>query len=270
MFSLIKSFLVILIIFTSNATIASGAKYIFEGDLKQGGLVTANLPKGVKAYLNGKPAVQFGATLLMGFGRDEQKPHSLVLKLPNGKQLIQKFDVEQREYKVQKINNLPKKMVTPAKDVYERIAEDNRKVKEVRNQVIANCDIKESWIKPAEGIITGVYGTKRILNGKPKQPHYGLDIAAPTGTKVIAPRAGKVTLVHEDMYYTGKTLIINHGCGLTSTFIHLSKIDVKEGDFISQGQKIAEIGATGRVTGAHLDWRVNLLNTRLDPALLLD
>lgn len=270
--TLIKNFLVIFIIFTSFATIASDTepKYIFEGDLEQGGLVTANLPPNVKAYLNGKRAIQFGDKLLMGFGRDEGKDHLLVLKLPTGEVLKQQFEVKQREYEVQKLNNLPKKMVTPPQSVYDRIAKDNRAVKLAREQIIPECDLSEKWIIPAKGPITGVYGSKRILNGKPKQPHYGLDIAGPTGTEVIAPKAGKVTLTHQDMYYTGKTMIINHGCGLTSTFIHLSKIDVKEGDIVKQGQKIGEIGATGRVTGPHLDWRVNLMDIRLDPQLLLD
>lgn len=259
----------------SFATIASPSpspekKYLFEGDLKQGGLVVGDLPRGVVAYLNGKKANQFGTKLVMGFHRDEKKAHELVLVLPDGKQLVQKFDIEQREYETQKINKLPGKMVTPPKEVYERIAKDNREIKKARNETIPECDIWEKWQMPTIGTITGVYGSKRILNGKPKQPHYGIDIAAPKGTKVLSPRAGKVTLADDDMYYTGKTVIINHGCGITSTLMHMSKIDVNVGDFVKNGQKIGEVGSTGRSTGAHLDWRVNLFNKRLDPQLLLD
>lgn len=279
----LKKLIAILIIFTPIATIASGGianknknhnhkkpNYEFTGDLTQGGLVIAELPKGVKAQFSSDIAKQFGNKLLIGFHRDEKKSHKLSLILPNGQTLIQKFDIKERKYKVQKINNLPKKMVTPPESVYKRIAEDNKAVKKARMEVIAECNLKEGWVVPSKGTITGVFGSKRVLNGKPKQPHYGIDIAAPKGTPVIAPRSGKVTLVHNDMYYTGKTMIVNHGCGLTSTFIHLDKIDVKEGDVVRKGQKIAEVGSTGRSTGPHLDWRVNLLDIRLDPQLLLE
>jgi len=261
----------ILIIFTSIATIASDSKIKFSGDLTQGGLITTQVPKGTTAFLDGKKLkTQYGGKVLIGFHIDAKPEYSLVLELPSGKKLSKDFKISQRKFQVQRINNLPKKMVTPPKSTYDRIANDNKSVKKVRHDVIEKCDLNEEWIMPAEGRISGVYGSKRILNGKPKQPHFGLDIAAPTGTKIIAPKSGKVTLVHEAMYYTGKTVIMNHGCGLTSTFIHLSKIDVKVGDDIRRGQKIGEIGATGRVTGPHLDWRVNLLGSRLDPQLLID
>ena len=138
-----------------------------------------------------------------------------------------------------------------------------------RQTLRASSEYAKGFIWPAEGPVTGVYGSQRVFNGVPKRPHYGLDIAGPVGTPVVAPASGEVTLVNEDMYYSGGTLVIDHGQGVSSTFIHLSKIHVKSGESIAQGQLIAEMGATGRVTGPHLDWRINWFNQRLDPALVL-
>ncbi|MGY0583956.1 MAG: M23 family metallopeptidase, partial [Paraglaciecola chathamensis] len=130
-------------------------------------------------------------------------------------------------------------------------------------------DFSQDFIWPAQGPISGVYGSQRVLNGQPKRPHYGVDVAAPTGTPVYAPADGVVTLFVPDMYYSGGTMIIDHGLGVSSTFLHLSKGLVQVGDNVKQGQLVAEIGATGRVTGAHLDWRMNWMNVRIDPALLV-
>jgi murein DD-endopeptidase MepM/ murein hydrolase activator NlpD len=127
----------------------------------------------------------------------------------------------------------------------------------------------QTFTWPAQGIISGVYGSRRYYNGVPKRPHYGLDIAAPQGTAVTAPAAGIITLVHENMYFSGGTVIMDHGHGISSTFIHLHKAHVKSGDRVEQGQLIAEIGTTGRSTGPHLDWRMNWFNQRLDPQLLM-
>jgi murein DD-endopeptidase MepM/ murein hydrolase activator NlpD len=125
------------------------------------------------------------------------------------------------------------------------------------------------FIWPSRGIISGVYGSQRILNGQPRRPHFGVDVAAPTGTEVVAPAAGVVRMAHPDMYFSGGTLILDHGYGVTSSFLHLSKIHVKPGEAVEQGQKIADIGATGRVTGPHLDWRMNWHKVRVDPQPLV-
>ena len=122
---------------------------------------------------------------------------------------------------------------------------------------------------PARGRISGVYGSQRILNGEPRRPHFGVDVAAPTGTPVYAPAPGIVTLAHEDMYFSGGTLIIDHGHGLSSSFLHLSEILVEAGTYVSRGDLIARIGATGRASGPHLDWRMNWLDRRVDPQRLV-
>ncbi|WP_420807238.1 M23 family metallopeptidase [Alteromonas facilis] len=181
----------------------------------------------------------------------------------------ERYALPAREYDIQRIDGLPQKMVTPPESVLERIRKDNQQVAKGRS---INTDFEyfaQSFIWPAEGRISGVYGSQRVLNGEPKRPHYGVDVAGPVGTPVIAPADGVVTLFVPDMYYSGGTLIIDHGHQVTSTFIHLHKAHVKAGDKVKQGQLIAEIGETGRVTGAHLDWRINWGSVRVDPQLLV-
>jgi murein DD-endopeptidase MepM/ murein hydrolase activator NlpD len=153
--------------------------------------------------------------------------------------------------------------------VLERIRREGRLVRQARADNDPREDFLQGFIKPLEGPITGVYGSQRVYNGVPKNPHYGLDIARPTGTVVVAPAPGIVKLVHDDMYYSGGTLVLDHGYGLSSSFIHLSGALVKEGQRVEAGDAIAKVGATGRATGPHLDWRVNWFNVRLDPALVL-
>ena len=160
-------------------------------------------------------------------------------------------------------------MVTPPDSVLARIKDDNWRVAKARKTSSERADFAARFIWPAEGPITGVYGSQRVFNGVPKRPHYGVDVGAPTGTQVIAPAGGKVTLAHPDLYYSGGTIIIDHGLGVNSTFLHLSKLTVEPGEMVKQGQKIGEIGATGRATGPHLDWRINWFSERLDPALLV-
>ena len=141
--------------------------------------------------------------------------------------------------------------------------------REARKLDAERTDFLTGFIWPAKGRISGVYGSQRILNGQPRRPHFGVDVAAPVGTEVRAPADGVVTMVHSDMFYSGGTMILDHGHGLSSSFLHLHRILVKKGQRIRQGDLIAEIGATGRVTGPHLDWRINLFAKRLDPQLLV-
>ena len=153
---------------------------------------------------------------------------------------------------------------------WDSIKKENALIGAARLNAGYNCPENINFIMPAEGITSGVYGSQRILNGQEKRPHFGIDIAAPQGDPVLAPADGKITMTHSDMFYTGGTITMDHGCGLVSVFSHLHTLDVKEGDIIKQGGQIATIGSTGRSTGPHLDWRVNLGKTRLDPMLVLE
>lgn len=207
--------------------------------------------------------------IVYGYGRDAKKSSTLTVNFESGESFVKTYNIEQRTYKIDEVNGVAQKYVSPPESVLKRIRNDSTIVKAARAKSSYRTDFATKIIKPAEGRISGVYGSQRVFNGVPKRPHFGLDIAAPTGTKVIAPWSGKVVLSESDLYYSGGTLIIDHGLGITSTYIHLSKLHVNVGDEIKQGELIAEIGATGRVTGPHLDWRLNWFSRRLDPQLLL-
>ena len=176
----------------------------------------------------------------------------------------------QRDYRIQRVNGVPAKTVTPSDSDLTRIRNDVVLVKRARRDVTNAIDFLDGFERPLDGPITGVYGSQRVYNGVPKSPHYGVDYAAPTGTEVKAPAAGIVRLAHPDLFYSGGTLIIDHGHGLSSSFLHLSDILVTEGSRVMHGQPIGKVGATGRATGPHLDWRMNWRKQRIDPQLVLE
>lgn len=241
-----------------------------QGNLTQGGLVFGKSDTVRSISLNGKALkVSPGGEFVFGFGRDAVKNHTLVWIDVDGNTHQKALVISARDYKIDKITGIAQKYVTPAKAVSERISREALAVKKAR---LVNSDLVyflDPVLKPAQGRISGVYGSQRYFNGEPRRPHYGLDIANITGTPVYAPLSGKVVFADPDLYYSGGTLILDHGHNVTSTYIHLSKLDVKVGDKVNQGHKIAEIGATGRVTGPHLDWRFNWGEERLDPQLLM-
>ena len=240
-----------------------------EGEPVQGGLLFARTTPGAVVHLDERPLkLDAEGRFVFGFGRDAATDSLLVIQHKD-QQIDYPLSVRQRDYQVQRIDGLPSKMVSPDQKALERIRRENRQIAQVRAGYTESDAFRAGFILPAEGPISGVYGSQRILNGEPRRPHFGLDIAAPTGTAVIAPAAGTVALAEPDLYFTGGTLMIDHGRGITSVFSHLSALTVSEGDFVAQGEKIGEIGATGRATGPHLDWRVNWFEVRLDPALLL-
>ena len=241
-----------------------------EGEPVQGGLLIARTTPGAVVHLDERPLkLDAEGRFVFGFGRDAATDSLLVIQHKD-QQIDYPLSVRQRDYQVQRIDGLPSKMVSPDQKALERIRRENRQIAQVRAGYTESDAFRAGFILPAEGPISGVYGSQRILNGEPRRPHFGLDIAAPTGTAVIAPAAGTVALAEPDLYFTGGTLMIDHGRGITSVFSHLSALTVSEGDFVAQGEKIGEIGATGRATGPHLDWRVNWFEVRLDPALLLN
>ncbi len=249
---------------------AAAASLTLNGPMSQGGLVVGETDPGNRVIFDGSPIrVSPEGIFLLGFSRDDETRHTL--EIERGDETVEKrtLVIDRREYEIQRIDGLPPSKVSPPKAVWERIKKETALVKRARKLDDSRTDFAQGFIWPAQGVISGVYGSQRVLNGTPKQPHYGVDIAAPTGTPVYAPADGVVTLAHPDMYYSGGTLIIDHGHQLSSSFLHLSRLLVKEGDRVRQGDRIAEIGATGRVTGAHLDWRMNLRNTRIDPQLLV-
>nr|VFK51163.1 MAG: Peptidase family M23 [Candidatus Kentron sp. TUN]VFK51355.1 MAG: Peptidase family M23 [Candidatus Kentron sp. TUN]VFK54481.1 MAG: Peptidase family M23 [Candidatus Kentron sp. TUN] len=240
------------------------------GHLVQGGVVQGRIdPKARITFKGRNVRVSNEGLFLLGFGRDEPGTVRFTVTFPDGQTKTKTLSIRERKYEIQRIDGLPESKVSPTKQNLARIRAEAAKIKATRTRDDARADFLTGFIWPVKGRISGVYGSQRILNGKPRRPHFGVDIAAPAGTKIRAPASGIVTLIHPDMFFSGGTLILDHGHGLSSSFLHLKRILVKEGERVRQGDIIAHVGATGRVTGAHLDWRINLFGTRLDPQLLM-
>ena len=241
-----------------------------NGEAMQGGLIFGLTQPGNQVFLGETEVMVSGeGKFLIGFGRDETGEYLLRVKGGQDGGEVVTLNVIPREYNIEKVDGLPPKTVTPDPAAAKRIAEEGAMVSSARSRRDSRTDYAQGFAWPAQGRVSGVYGSQRILNGEPRRPHYGLDIAAPTGSPVYAPAAGIVTLNHPDMYFSGGTLILDHGQGLSSTFLHLSQILVEAGTTVRQGDLIAEIGSTGRASGPHLDWRMNWLNRRVDPQLLM-
>lgn len=255
----------------SSAGEAAGAVPItFKGHWVQGSVVLGHAPAGTQIVFEGHMLrLTKDGTFVIGLDRDEKADASLDVVLPWSKPQTLHFSVEPRHYAVQAINGLPPSKVNAPASAMNHIRHDIAESRAARARDSDLDAFAGPFIWPASGRISGVFGSQRILNGEPKQPHYGVDVAVPIGTPVRAPADGIVSLVDSHMYFTGGTLMLDHGHGLTSAFLHLSKILVHVGDTVKQGQVIARSGMTGRATGPHLDWRVNWFDNHVDAQLLV-
>ena len=242
----------------------------FKGKFLQGHYIVGLTDPSAKIII-GKKEVKVSKDGYFVFGIDRDRKFDLIItKIIDGKKEKITKKVLKRKYNIQRIDGLEESKVTPPESVYKRIKEENNKIGEAR---AINSDLsffKDQFIMPVEGIISGVYGSQRILNGKPKWPHYGIDIAAKKGTPIKSSARGVVTMSEKDLYYTGGTIIMDHGHGISSIYSHLESILVSVGDHINQGDIIGTVGSTGRSTGPHLDFRINWFQTRLDPMSLIN
>jgi len=256
-----------IIFFLSNNALAVE----FNGKFIQGHFIIGKTDPNSKVKID-KKQIRVSKDGYFAFGISRDRKYDVVITLEkNGvKEKITKI-VQKRKYNIQRIDGLEEKKVTPPEEVYERIKKDNKLIAKAR-AVDTDLDyFKDKFIIPVEdAIITGVYGSQRILNGKPKWPHYGLDFAQDEGAPVKAMINGTVTLAETDLYYTGGTLIFDHGHGISTLYMHLNEIFVKKGQKVKQGEVIGTVGATGRATGAHLDVRLNWFDVRLDPATVFN
>jgi murein DD-endopeptidase MepM/ murein hydrolase activator NlpD len=241
-----------------------------EGALTQGGLVVGRAEPGARVALDGRAIrVAPDGRFLIGFGRDQAPSAQLTVTGADGRVVNRALAVAQRRYDIQRIDGLPPKLVTPDAETLRRMADDRAQIRAARAHETPELLFGLRFAWPAEGPVSGVFGSQRVLNGEPRAPHLGLDIAAPEGSPVRAAAAGRVALTHEDMVLTGKTLMLDHGHGLTTIYIHLAEILAREGEAVTQGAPIGRVGKTGRTTAAHLHWGVNLFDVALDPALLV-
>ncbi len=247
----------------------ASAEVTLDGTLVQGGLVTGRATPGTALVFEGRPIrVSAEGIFVIGVGRDVTAA-TLAITNPTGSRESRAIPVTARHFDIQRIDGLPEAQVTPDPKALARIRDENAQVAAARVRDLGESLFRSGFMWPVTGPVSGVYGSQRILNGQPRAPHWGVDIAMPTGTPVVATADGIVSFVHDDMFFTGKTLLIDHGHGLNSSYAHLSDIVVKNGERVKKGQPIGKVGATGRVTGAHLHWGLNLFDIRLDPALVV-
>ena len=241
-----------------------------RGSLVQGGMVLGKASPGSTVLLNDVAvAVAEDGVFVLGFGRDAEPQATLTVRDPQGRQQQQQLTIKAREYNIQRVEGIDKKIMSPSEESLKRIGEEGALVRQARAGLLKRMDFAGKFYWPLQGPITGVYGSQRVYNGVPKRPHYGVDVAAAVGTPVTTPAPGIVTLAHPDMFYSGGTVIIDHGYGISSTLMHLSKVLVDVGQEVTPGDIVAEVGAGGRATGPHLDWRMNWFKVRIDPQLLV-
>ncbi len=251
----------------------SQASFNMVGDFRPGGLLFGHITTEQTVYYRGEQVlVNPHGQFVIGLDRDHEGDLMLNIVQQDGSKVIHKFIIQPREYLIQSIKGVAKKYVSPDPQQLARTRSESARVRTARKQLSLEDAFFDGFIWPAKGPITGVFGSQRIFNGEPRRPHYGLDIAGPIGAEVIAPAAGIVRLA-EDLFFSGMTMVIDHGHGLSSSFLHLSEMIVAAGESVEQGQLIARIGDTGRVTGPHLDWRMNwqlgAVSVRVDPQQLV-
>ena len=263
---IINRLFLIIIIFTSTQLNAIE----FRGKFLQGHYIVGLTDPSAQIIID-KKKVKVSKNGYFVFGIDRDRKFDLtIIKIKDGKKNKIVKKVLKRKDNIQRIDGLEESKVTPPESVYKRIKQENNRIGEAR---AINSDLlffKNQFIMPVKGIISGVYGSQRILNGKPKWPHYGIDIAAKQGTKIKSSGSGVVTMSESDLYYTGGTIIMDHGHGISTIYSHLETILVSIGDKINQGDIIGTVGSTGRSTGPHLDFRINWFQTRLDPMSVLN
>ena len=262
-------YFIIFFIFFFSFSISNAVE--LKGNFMQGSFILGKTDPGSNITID-KKIIKVSKDGYFAFGIGRDRKNNVIIKVKKGSktEIIEK-KILKKKYKIQRIDGLPKKQVTPPKEVYERIKNDNILIGKARS---INSDLdffKNKFIKPINNaIITGVYGSQRILNGKPRRPHYGLDYAAKEGTPVKAMLDGVVTLAEKDLYFTGGTIIFDHGHGISTLYMHMKDVDVKKGQTIKKGDIVGTVGKTGRSTGPHLDIRLNWFDVKLDPSTILN
>ncbi len=254
-----------------SASSSAAAGVVFPAAVSQGALVIGKVPPGSKVrYGDRNLRVSGYGSVVFGVGRDEAGPLRLDIVTLDGAARRIDITVTPRDWPVEHVNGVPPRTVNPPAAIAARIQREQAKVTAARLRDDPRPDFAQAFQWPVQGRISGRFGNGRVYNGQPGAGHSGMDIAVPSGTPVRAPAAGVITFAAPDLYLTGGTVLLDHGFGISSNFLHLSRIDVKEGDRVEQGQVIAAVGATGRATGPHLHWGMSWFDVRVDPLLVLE
>lgn len=244
---------------------------VLPSSVSQAAMVVGKVPAGSQVrYGDRDLRVTPYGSVVFGVGRDAAGPLQVRVQAPNAPAREISIVVTPRDWPVERINGVPPGTVNPPKAIAERIEREQARVAAVRARDDARTGFAQTFARPVQGRISGRFGNQRVYDGTPKSPHSGMDIAAPNGSPVKAPADGMVTFAESGLYLTGGTLVLDHGHGISSSFLHLARIDARVGDIVKQGDVIGAVGATGRATGAHLHWGMNWFDTRIDPLLVLD
>jgi murein DD-endopeptidase MepM/ murein hydrolase activator NlpD len=246
-------------------------RVVFPASASQGAMVIGKIPSQSTATYAGRTlrSTNYGS-VVFGIGRDEKGPVKVTVTHADGRKQVSEITITPRDWPIERVDGVPKKTVEPPPEIAARIKREQARVAAARERDDARTDFTEKFQRPIDGRVSGRFGNQRIYNGKPGAPHSGMDIAAPTGTDVKAPASGIISFADADLYLTGGTLVIDHGHGISSNFLHLSRIDVQVGDRVTQGAIVGAVGATGRATGPHLHWGMNWFDIRIDPQLVLE
>ena len=251
--------------------VSADTSIAFPASVQQGAMVIGKVPPGSRVEHAGRvlKVTPYGS-VVFGIGRDATGPATVRVRRPDGSDETASIAVTPRDWPIQRIDGLPPATVNPPPKIAERISREQAQVSAARTRDDARADFAQTFVWPVQGRISGRFGNQRIYNGIPKSAHSGMDIAAAQGTPVKAPAAGFVTFAAPDLYLTGGTVLLDHGHGISSNFLHLSRLDVEVGDRVEQGQVIGAVGATGRATGPHLHWGMSWFEVRIDPLLVLE
>jgi len=246
-------------------------RIVFPASVQQGAMVIGRVPPGSRVEVGGRRLRVTGyGTVVFGIGRDAGSPARITVTPPGGGERTVEIAVSARDWPLQRVDGVPPRTVEPPPEVATRIRREQALVAAARVEDRPLTGFAQHFAWPVEGRISGRFGRARVYNGKPGAPHSGMDIAAPQGTAIRAPADGVVTLAEPDLYITGGTVLIDHGHGIGSNFLHMSRLDVQAGDPVKQGQVIGAVGATGRATGPHLHWGMTWFDVRIDPQLVLE
>jgi len=249
------------------ARAADEVRFTVNGAMEQGSLAFGQAPPGSRVALDGRPLrVTPAGRFVFGFGPNQSAASLVTVRYRDGGGDSRSFTPTKREYDIQHVNGLPQNTVTPPKEVEARIEKEAETIYLARLQDSAgDGDFLAGFDWPAPGVFSGVFGSQRIDNGVPMSPHYGVDMAAPVGTPIHAPADGVVS-ISGDYYLDGGFTLVDHGQGVSTSYLHQSQRLVKKGDKVKRGQLIGHIGQTGRATGPHLHWAMNWFQVRLDPS----
>lgn len=250
---------------------ADSTRFDFPAVVPQGSLVTGTLPKGAQARFDGHALRTTGdGRIVFGIGRDATSPQTVDVRMADGSQRNIDIAISKRDWPIQRVNGVPDNTVNPPPAIAARIARENAKIVGARRTDSDGTGFAQAFQWPVNGRVSGRFGNQRIFNGTPKSPHSGMDIAATQGTPIRAPADGVVTLAEPGFFLTGGTVMLDHGHGVSSNFLHMSRIDVKPGDVVKQGQVLGAVGKTGRATGPHLHWGMTWFDVKIDPLLVLE